>query len=76
MEWLDEAKFGDPDSVDEIRSLLAEAMASESLDDATAIIEAATSANARAYGYVRLVDVIPNLAPERSERVPRSGDLA
>ncbi len=76
MEWLDEAKFGDPDSVDEIRSLLAEAMASESLDDATAIIEAATSANARAYGYVRLVDVIPNLAPERKRAVPRSGDLA
>jgi protocatechuate 3,4-dioxygenase beta subunit len=65
IEWLDGAKFGDADFADEVRSALAEAIADESLDEATAIIEAATSANTRAYGYVSLIDVTPNLAPER-----------
>ena len=40
IEWLDEAKFGDPDYADEVRSLLAAAIAGESLDEATALIEA------------------------------------
>src|SRR5262249_14522657 len=63
IEWLDEARFGDPALADEVRGRLATALAPESLDDAAAIIEACTSPNVRAYGYVGLIDMVPGLTP-------------
>ena len=65
IEWLDEAKFGDPDGWSNVRCIQATALARESLDEATTILEASTSANTRAYGYVGLVDALPGLARER-----------
>jgi hypothetical protein len=63
--WLDEVKFADPLYGDEVRGNLAKSLARESLDEATTLLEASTSANARAYGYAGLVDTVPNLTRER-----------
>ncbi len=64
IEWLDEAKFGNPDDWSNVRSILATALARESLDEATTILEASTNANTRAYGYIGLGDALPS--PARS----------
>ncbi len=65
IEWLDEAKFGDPELVDMARLDLAAELARESLDESTTIIEASGSANWRARGYLVLFDEAPNLTAER-----------
>ncbi len=65
IEWLDEAKFGDPESVDMLRLNLAAVVAHESLDEGMAILEASRSAYWRATGYVAILDETPGLAADR-----------
>jgi protocatechuate 3,4-dioxygenase beta subunit len=65
IEWLDEAKFGDPDYGGYVRQVLATALAGESPDEATAVVEACPSPGAKAAGYLALVDAAPSGAPER-----------
>ncbi len=68
IEWLDGARFNDPDYVDLVRLNLAAELARESLDEATTILEACNSAHWRARGYVVLLDEAPNLTAERKAR--------
>ena len=65
IEWLEIAKFNNPNYANDARQLLAVALSRESIDEATVILEASTSADTRAFGYVWLVEVAPNLIANR-----------
>ncbi len=66
LERIDTVKFTDADYLKAARGNLVEALASESLDDATALIEASPDADSRAQSYVRICDARCDLGPDRT----------
>ena len=65
VEWLGTAKFDDSEYRELLRFGLVSALARESLDEATALIEAGTDATLRARGYAELCEIRRDLDPAR-----------
>jgi len=67
LERIETVKFNDPDYLKALRANLVEALAHESLDEATALIEATADADSRARSYVGICDVRRDLGPVRTK---------
>ncbi len=65
LEWVGTVKFNDVDYLSPIRLKLVEALARDSLDEATALLEASTDVTLRAQGYAGICEVRRDLDPGR-----------
>ena len=65
LEWVGTVKFNDADYLNPVKLKLVEALASDSLDEATALIETSTDATLRAQGYATICEVRRDLDPAR-----------
>ncbi|MFI5459602.1 MAG: hypothetical protein ACHRXM_29610 [Isosphaerales bacterium] len=65
LEWMGTVKFNDADYLSPIRLKSIVAQARDSLDEATAVIEASTDATLRAQGYAEICEVRRDLDPPR-----------
>ena len=65
LEWVGTVKFNDADYLSPVKLKLVEALAHDSLDEATALIETSTDATLRAQGYAEICEVRRDLDPAR-----------
>ncbi len=65
IEWLRSIQFADADNLKYARAVLAEALSRENLDDATDLLEASDTADARAWGYAGICELRRDLPPAR-----------
>jgi protocatechuate 3,4-dioxygenase beta subunit len=65
LEWLGTVKFNNADRLSAVKFKLVEALSHDSLDEATALIEASTHVTLRAQGYAGICEVRRDLDPGR-----------
>jgi protocatechuate 3,4-dioxygenase beta subunit len=66
LERLEAAKLADPDVATSIRITAAEALAGENLDEGLAVVEALSTPDNRAHGYLTIGRALPDLEPGRA----------
>jgi protocatechuate 3,4-dioxygenase beta subunit len=69
LERLSTVKFSEPDYADFLRVTVLGAVARQSLDEATALLESTPDARARAIGYVGICESVRDLAPDRAREL-------